>query len=215
MRYPLRAARLAAALSVTGLVCIAVPPIATAQSRSTKSHQSVTKHKKKKKTKKPTVKFVTGPRGASGAIGAAGPTGPAGKNGTNGAPGAKGDPGPFPGTLPAGQTLTGVFAVRGTSQYQEAVISFAYPLASAPTPHYLAAGAPSTTQCPGSVTSPAAASGNLCVYERTNIFAGGAGVFVDPATASSGVAGKYGVYLFFSGTAGSDSNAYGTWAVTG
>src|ERR1700682_2269622 len=69
-----------------------------------------------------------------------GPQGPQGQQGTQGFPGAagqqglQGQPGPFPSTLPRGQTLRGYFYAGGTAASEGALaltsISFIYPLAS-------------------------------------------------------------------------------------
>ena len=42
--------------------------------------------------------------------------------------------------------------------------SFAYPLASAPTVHFVGIGATAPSECGGTVSEPKAAPGNLCVY---------------------------------------------------
>ena len=111
---------------------------------------------------------------ATGPPGPRGPQGLQGAHGTQGiqrTQGIQGQAGPFPTTLPAGATITGTFAVAGGNSggtgtdWGYATISFPYPLATAPTPHYLPLAAPPTAACPGSVGNPTATSGNLCVYE--------------------------------------------------
>jgi hypothetical protein len=174
----------------------------------------------------------SGKKGATGTTGATGPQGPAGKEGPKGeagSPGKEGQPNPNAvfatkagnaesatvangqGTLASGHTEVGVFAGRSTAQFQDIPISFPIPLAAAPAVTVLASGA-TTADCAGSVASPTAAAGHLCVYENVNT-TGKSGVAIDPATATH-AAGHFGLYLFIEGTASSDNAAYGTWAVT-
>ncbi len=174
-----------------------------------------------------------GASGANGATGATGPQGSAGKEGPKGeagSPGKEGPPNPSAafaakagnaetatvangqGTLASGNTEVGVFVGRGTSPYQDVPISFPLPLNAAPAVRVLASGN-TTADCAGSAASPTAAKGHLCVYETTNT-SKKTGVAVDPATGQEDVAGRFGLFLFFEGTAGNDNAIYGTWAVT-
>jgi hypothetical protein len=154
---------------------------------------------------------LTGPKGA---------TGPQGPQGLKGDKGDIGPAGPFPATLPSGKTLTGYFAVTGVataaSQRAEDSISFAYPLATAPTPHTLEPSATPTPACPGSPNEPKAAPGNLCLYEfqHTNAktVAGGG----DCVYANSGcdVATRYGGVDYVESAAAGEFYVEGSWAVT-
>ena len=95
---------------------------------------------------------LRGATGASGATGLRGVTGPAG---------------PLLSALPAGATETGSFEADATAttlgDIAGASISFPTPLATAPTPNVVSSG--STSACPGSLTAPSAAPGELCIYE--------------------------------------------------
>jgi hypothetical protein len=98
------------------------------------------------------------------------PAGATGATGAQGAKGDKGDPGPLPDTLPSGKTLRGAWGggvtVTAGGQVFETSISFAFPLASAPTIHIIQAGGVPPTQCPGTAANPQADPGHLCVYVR-------------------------------------------------
>jgi hypothetical protein len=71
-----------------------------------------------------------------------------------------------PVTLARGKTLTGDY--RTSYLTRDAIVtdtqSFAFPLASAPTVHFVGIGASPPAQCPGTATNPHATPGNLCVY---------------------------------------------------
>src|SRR5205085_396816 len=85
---------------------------------------------------------VRGKEGAPGkeGVGREGPTGPegpTGKRGPQGREGRTGEPGPLPPTLPSGKSLSGIFQAtdglpRKAKGFAEATISFAFPLATAP-----------------------------------------------------------------------------------
>ena len=181
--------------------------------------------KQKKEVKKIAGKLVqagpagpAGPQGAPGAsaTGSPGPAGPAGSKGatgptgTAGSAGPTGPAGPTETKLPGGETSTGVwgFADKGPS-FIFVPISFPLRVEPEPATRFREVGAPPTEECPGSVTNPEAAPGNLCVY-ASNI--GG--------TASKFSVGQYGddrtsgVVLEFSLSAGESGFARGTWAVT-
>jgi hypothetical protein len=145
---------------------------------------------------KPSVlKKLRGPRGAQGAAGAQGATGTPGSAGTQGPKGeqgSQGPAGPLLDTLPGGHTLTGVWGTsggeaEGNKDNSIVPISFAFPLAAAPTLYYsnndeeapieLKAWSvtPSGTvtqltekefkaECPGTSSEPTAKAGFLCVY---------------------------------------------------
>jgi hypothetical protein len=124
------------------------------------------------------VDFKAGqlPRGPAGPEGPAGLQGPQGAQGPQGLPGPQGiqgPPGPFPdGDLPVGKTVRGDFIMGGDDLVAGSggraafgAISFGFRFAAAPTPHVILAGDTPPPECPGTVASPEAASGNLCIYE--------------------------------------------------
>jgi Collagen triple helix repeat (20 copies) len=140
-----------------------------------KQKKEVTKIAKKYAGKK----GATGPAGPAGAAGAPGAKGDAGAKGDSGAPGAKGDtgpegppgpPGPTETKLPAGETLTGVWAFinKGTESLGFAPISFQLRIEPAPTfdkaTNLIPVGGPPTAACPGTVEKPEAAPGEFCLY---------------------------------------------------
>jgi Collagen triple helix repeat (20 copies) len=185
-----------------------------------------------------------GPKGDAGPQGLAGPQGPQGPKGDKGEKGAKGDKGdPWvpDGTLPAGTTLTGVWAfgtlatelnaeVAGGSGVPPSIrlpISFTIPLAS-PLPeaavHYInPAGAEVTktgenvpsTACLGSVEDPDAEPGNLCVYagKATGVSFLNSGALKKAKTPEQPGASTAGAILNI-GNPTAEALAFGTWAVT-
>ncbi len=58
-------------------------------------------------------------------------------------------------------------AIRATAATQAAgdAISYGVTLSAAPTPHYIALGAPVPAGCSGTSAAPNAAAGHLCVFE--------------------------------------------------
>ena len=158
-----------------------------------------------------------------GAPGVAGPQGTPGIPGTPGAAGPRGAPGvagPLLTQLPSGRSETGVydvvFYVVSTSGGRggTTAISFPIPLATAPTANLLEAGQPSTAACPGSVSDPTAAPGELCIYEGVEYNVSG---FEETDTEDDGPgANRFGMGLFVEPGSTLDENGYseGTWAVT-
>ena len=149
--------------------------------------------------------------------GARGPQGATGATGATGAPGATGPAGPFPATLPAGQTLRGWYWAGGTaaaaSHLATSEISFLYPLAAAPTPHFINAGDPTPAGCTGDVNDPGASPGHLCVFELSAVLAGARNV---TGPTGDGSTSKWGTGIFVRSTgAGLSFWTRGTWAVTG
>jgi hypothetical protein len=155
-----------------------------------------------------------GPRGKQGARGLTGPrgfTGPQGPVGPQGPKGETGDPWTAGGFLPSGASLGGtwvagvgpeVFAGKGAAA---ASISFGIPLQAPPTIVIVKKGKEGeehAAECPGSVISPKAASGNLCLYTAEE-----AGLELQSA-----IPAPVGAILTYLGTPGT-GNA-GTWAVT-
>jgi hypothetical protein len=153
-----------------------------------------------------------GPQGARGATGSAGPAGPAGPAG---AQGAVGPAGPFPDTLPAGKTVRGWYWAGATAtagnQLTTSEISFVYPLASAPTGHYINEAAATPAGCTGNSTNPGADPGHLCIFEFDALNTTNR-LFTGP---SDGVTTRFGVGLFTRSTAAGTYWIRGSWAVTG
>jgi Collagen triple helix repeat (20 copies) len=120
-----------------------------------------------------------GPRGRRGPTGSTGPAGAVGATGAPGTPGAKGDkgdtgaPGPFPDTLQSGKTVRGRYFFADTAEVAGELasegLSFIFTLATAPTPHFIAAGGVPPAECPGTVTAPEAQPGHLCVYSEIDL----------------------------------------------
>ena len=108
---------------------------------------------------------VTGPTGRQGEQGVMGLQGPAGQPGGQHGAGIQGPPGPFVATLPSGKTLTGDYRTSSAGGvFVGDTQSFAFPLASKPSVHFVGIGATPPAQCPGTASSPKAAPGNLCLY---------------------------------------------------
>lgn len=152
--------------------------------------------------------------------GAQGPAGTNGTNGTNGAQGPQGIqgvPGPFPTTLPSGKTLKGAWVLNGFgtggASSDETAVSFAYPLAAAPTLEFVGTTTP-TANCPGTRTNPQAVAGYLCLYAAVNNNGTAIGVY-DPSDGLTSAPDRFGAVLYGSGTAaGTTWERSGTWAVT-
>ncbi len=146
--------------------------------------------------------------------GQTGPPGPKGETGAQGDPGAQGEtgpPGPFPGELPSGKTIRGVYAMidnapaSGTALRDAVSFGFSLPAAVVPSvqAHFVVSGVPNPN-CPGSSPAPNAAPGHLCVFEQAG--ANHAAMNID--VRSSGA-----TLTTYSGAAGLVSSG-GSWAVT-
>lgn len=165
----------------------------------------------------------TGPQGPKGDPGPMGDPGTPGLKGDPGDPGPKGDPGP-PGplvsTLPSGVTLRGTYAAWGTDAGQgegytaSSAVSFGFELPVAPEVHVVAIGQSAPPECPGTAGDPAAAAGDLCIYETTN-YRANPPTIIDPNTRASGTASKFG-FIALTVHSGSYTGfgIEGTWAVT-
>jgi hypothetical protein len=180
----------------------------------------------------------TGPVGPTGAVGAAGPAGPAGATGATGAtggagaPGANGDDGaqgpqgpqgevgPYPTTLPDGQTLRGAFAidfnVANAGSPATAAISFPIPLPAEPTLFEIhnPSDGPTAT-CPGTSANPQAAPGAFCAYASVSQNAVAVCVARTGAGYSCSEADVFGTSLFVSGVSAGRLIFVGSWAVRG
>ena len=133
--------------------------------------------------------------------------------------GFRGDPGPFPdGDLPAGKTVRGNWIAGsnavGADEFAYDAITFGFRLASAPTPHVIAPGAPMTPECPGSPSAPEAAQGHLCIY-TASVDSVGSTVTCDPLTGLCvpSQTNRYGTVIRVTSTGAGPYYAWGTWAV--
>jgi hypothetical protein len=167
-----------------------------------------------------------GPAGPGGAAGAQGPQGVPGSNGTPGAAGHEGSPWTAGGTLPSGKTETGTwgYSLVTTSHSAQATapISFVVPLAApldSTHVHFVAfEEAEPPAACQGSVSSPTAEKGNLCVYERFNsgLESGSHPLVTSPNATflSSAGAGTSGAIVFLEPEGEAGVFGWGSWAVT-
>jgi hypothetical protein len=172
--------------------------------------------------------------GATGPVGPIGPEGPEGEEGEPGVPGPAGSPWTMEGTLPPGATETGTYGVSAPPNappfailYTEA--SFPIPLAAPlDEAHVLtfalgyngnAKANPEQEHCPGSVLTPKAAQGYLCVYAGSAEGLFSAKPEVKSPNIPPGVgagASTAGAVLYFGRSTGEGSSrTSGTFAVTG
>jgi hypothetical protein len=128
----------------------------------------------------------------------------------------------YPGdlTAPTGKTQVGNWnaGTFGTAAGADmwGAITFPQRLASAPAApdaNFIAPGGASTTNCPGSVANPQAATGQLCLYARTCTRATFQCIFAG-STGSCTTADAHGAGLWLTSSAAGDAFCYGTWAVT-
>lgn len=146
------------------------------------------------------------------------PASPAGSAGPTGATSQAGPGGSLPDLLASGSTLRGAYAFSGIADTfpADGDISFPIALANPPIAEVVRRNAASTANCPGSVASPTAAPGYLCVYESAISDNDGLTAF-SPETGVHGAATRYGVGLFItapSGPASNNKTSKGSWAVT-
>jgi hypothetical protein len=167
----------------------------------------------------------TGTKGATGATGATGTAGAAGASGAAGAKGAIGEPGPLLGTLPSGKSETGSFASadfrpEGASGVTWVLASISYPfaLAAEPSIEIVQAGATPGPNCPGSIGSPAAKPGYLCVFVGVAFEVEGEAVSVEPPNYLAGEYYLHGAVVYTrtvqSGPEPHTGQISGSWAVT-
>ena len=146
---------------------------------------------------------------------------PAGAQGVQGAKGDTGPAGPFPdGNVPSGKTIRGNFAMASHAAstttgglHASDNITFGFQLASAPTVWIISQGGTPPAQCPGTIASPQAAAGNLCIYEGANSNAETLRTF-DPVSGENASANRWGTWLIADATAVGKLYSGGTWAVT-
>jgi hypothetical protein len=139
--------------------------------------------------------------------------------GPRGAQGPVGPAGPVTGELPSKATLRGVynvdFVASGVDEIGGDSISFALRLPAKPTVQVIGVGGAPTANCPGSVANPQAAPGYLCVYKYfENNTTNFAICDLDCSGFPVPTAERTGVLLYLHSTAGTRTDAVGTWAVT-
>jgi hypothetical protein len=121
---------------------------------------------------------------------------------------------PLPEVLPLGETLRGTYAVRyvatGIGSYV-GDISFGYTFASAPTPHFIAIGAPTPPECPGNANNPQALPGHLCVHETSQTNRSQPSIVDIDFTVG---AEPWGALIVTASTASGDGGTSGSWAAT-
>jgi hypothetical protein len=111
-----------------------------------------------------------GPAGPAGTAGATGETGPAGPAGKEGKTGKEGSPWTVGGTLPHGESETGVWGLNATTKANLEVqipISFPIPLSTgldAAHVHLIGLGEATPQGCGGSAEKPEAEPGNVCIW---------------------------------------------------
>lgn len=129
-------------------------------------------------------------------------------------------PGPAAGA-PVPVTLRGNFVInyRASAANDRGVADISFGRHVTPTPvataaNYIPAGGAATANCPGSATSPAAAPGHLCVYERIRSNIGSSCITRTGSGYSCGVADPFGASIFTESAAAGYSYAIGSWAMT-
>jgi hypothetical protein len=154
---------------------------------------------------------LRGPRGKQGLQGPKGDIGPRGPEGPQGPKGVAGDPWTAGGFLPSGASLGGTWIAGAGSEVfpgkgvAVASISFGLPLQAPPAVVIVKKGKEGeehAAECPGSVISPQAAKGTLCLYTGEE-----AGLEFQSA-----VPAPVGALVTYLGTPGTGNG--GTWAVT-
>jgi Collagen triple helix repeat (20 copies) len=124
------------------------------------------------KASKAALTGAQGPKGDTGLAGPQGQKGDTGQKGDQGEPGLRGEPGPFPATLPTGKSLSGYLEILAeTTPITTESASFAFPLSTAPSVHFIASGESTPAGCTGDSTDPGAEPGNLCIFvlETANV----------------------------------------------
>jgi hypothetical protein len=236
--------RLHERIGTAGLV-VAVIALVAALGGTALAGGGVLTGKQKKEVARIAKRFAgqPGPQGAAGPVGPAGPGGARGAKGDPGEKGEKGDVGsPWTagGTLPAGATETGAWALGPTHDpVVYGAISFTIPLVGALDPSHVHLIAPDGEElvanpdngeiekapqpaCTGSAGQPTAEAGNLCVYEayQTSGPRFASGSINSPGSTGTlggppGGAGSSGARIIVTNFAEGSCAAWGGWAVTG
>jgi hypothetical protein len=164
-------------------------------------------------------------KSTGGTPGQAGPKGDPGAKGDAGTPGAKGDAGPRGvsawDSIPSGQTVTGAFEYDSAASAAGDFRTYVTLPARAPVPLTAAAvnfatdGSAVTTDddasCDGSLASPDAPAGKVCIY-LNNTASDGSGMAARPTL--HGEQSAFTVSWNDSSAASADVFVYGTWAYT-
>ena len=164
---------------------------------------------------------VPGAAGERGPKGDTGEAGPKGEIGPRGLPGLNGTPGPITGDLPSGVTVRGAYAISypngdwSSSNPAWTPISFGLRLPSEPSVAVVPLGGPKPAGCSGTVTSPQADPGYLCIYRGFEVGFAGPSFHKqrDDGMSESG-ANTTGLFLGLSLTGTGLHLARGAWAVT-
>jgi hypothetical protein len=152
---------------------------------------------------------LTGP---AGPIGPTGPQGAKGDRGEKGEKGGAGEPGPFPTNLPTGKSLSGFMSIFGTGTVTVSdSAAFAFPLLSAPTPHFIDMGGAAPAGCTGDSSSPGADPGNLCIFviRKDSVVAGG-----ENGPGLNNTTDTRGFSVFAAGATAGQFNLQVRWVVT-
>jgi hypothetical protein len=123
---------------------------------------------------------------------------------------------------PSGSTLQGSYGVDFTaaaiSDRGTCAFSFGVTLAAAPTPHFLATGAPPTADCPGSPSNPQAGAGHLCVYESQAVNVQSSCILNTSqhtcTPSGTSTPDPFGAAILVFANASGNTRSYGSWAVT-
>jgi hypothetical protein len=170
------------------------------------------------------AKGAVGPAGAPGAPGlpgnqgAAGAAGPKGDKGDKGDTGNPGVPGPLAQTVPSGVTIRGAYGfetfVPASTSFVAAFVSYPVSLPSAPTAGVFSSDGLSRPHCPGTVSTPAADAGYLCIYRGNSANVGSSPFLGNPETGARSATSVYGfdVEDTPSTTASTITLDSGTWA---
>ena len=139
--------------------------------------------------------------------------------GIQGDKGDTGPPGPFPtGTLPSGVTLRGAFRTGGqvtAGGISQTSVSFLHRLSADPTPHFIPEDGTPPVECPGTVATPEAALGHLCLYEQFHSTTVGTSQSIsNPVNNTSGQASRSGFGYSIQANGNGNFSSVGTWAVT-
>jgi hypothetical protein len=116
-------------------------------------------------------------------------------------------------TLPAGESLSGAYAVNANAGYASQGITFSIPLPGdipASDGQFIGDGQPFTAECPGIGE---AAEGHLCVYESSSAGAHAFQCFCDPESGGSAIR-SYGTSFFLDFTGAALGWSFGSWTVT-
>jgi hypothetical protein len=131
--------------------------------------------------------------------------------------GDTGEPGPFPnGNVPSGTTLRGNYSVgvqATDTGYWANGYSFLFTLSAAPAVHYVPYGSTPPAQCPGTVSSPEAAGGHLCLYGTGDSHIDEVFI-INPEAALGNAASRHGFVVRIHVTSAGLAGSRGSWAVT-